>query len=247
MGVDGTEYGFEALRQTLVLAPPEATISAVTAVDTRPAARTGFDAAYWEDVLEREAAAARKGAAAILDDRGHCTALVVEGDAVQALRSACDEADATLLALGGRLSSRFLGIMLGDTANELLHDGACSVLVARPGGERWDIHWLVVGVDGSSSSLAALEEADEIAQRRGAAVQVVHARDGEEIEPGAWMERVDVWDPAHPVAALVGRSRNADLLVVGSRGLRGLAALESVSERVAHRASCSVLVVHEPA
>jgi nucleotide-binding universal stress UspA family protein len=33
------------------------------------------------------------------------------------------------------------------------------------------------------------------------------------------------------------------LLVVGSRGLQGLRSLGSVSERVAHEARCSVLVV----
>ena len=42
------------------------------------------------------------------------------------------------------------------------------------------------------------------------------------------------------------RRRDADLLVVGSRGLHGVRALGSVSERVAHRAPCSVLVVRLP-
>jgi nucleotide-binding universal stress UspA family protein len=35
----------------------------------------------------------------------------------------------------------------------------------------------------------------------------------------------------------------AALIVMGSRGRTGLAALGSVSERVAHRAGCSVLIV----
>jgi nucleotide-binding universal stress UspA family protein len=48
-----------------------------------------------------------------------------------------------------------------------------------------------------------------------------------------------------PVRALVGASGIADLVVVGSRGLHGLKALRSVSERVAHQAECSVLVVRE--
>jgi nucleotide-binding universal stress UspA family protein len=48
---------------------------------------------------------------------------------------------------------------------------------------------------------------------------------------------------AAPVAALVEAAACADLLIVGSRGLHGLRALGSVSERVAHAASCSVLVV----
>jgi len=47
----------------------------------------------------------------------------------------------------------------------------------------------------------------------------------------------------HPVRALVDASRDADLVIVGSRGLRAFEALGSVSERVAHQAECSVLVV----
>jgi nucleotide-binding universal stress UspA family protein len=52
--------------------------------------------------------------------------------------------------------------------------------------------------------------------------------------------------PDDPVKALVTASADADLLVVGSRGLHGLKALGSVSERVAHQAHCSTLVVRAP-
>jgi nucleotide-binding universal stress UspA family protein len=51
---------------------------------------------------------------------------------------------------------------------------------------------------------------------------------------------------AKPVDALLDAARGADLLVVGSRGLTGVRALGSISERVAHRAGCSVLVVRGP-
>ena len=37
----------------------------------------------------------------------------------------------------------------------------------------------------------------------------------------------------------------ADLLVLGSRGLHGLKSLGSVSERVAHQALCSTLIVRD--
>ena len=40
---------------------------------------------------------------------------------------------------------------------------------------------------------------------------------------------------------------DGDLLVVGSRRLHGMKALGSVSERVAHRAPCSTLIVRERA
>ena len=49
--------------------------------------------------------------------------------------------------------------------------------------------------------------------------------------------------PGHAVAELVAASDSADLVVVGSRGLHGLKALGSVSERVANQARSSVLVV----
>jgi nucleotide-binding universal stress UspA family protein len=52
---------------------------------------------------------------------------------------------------------------------------------------------------------------------------------------------------ARPVDALVVASEHADLVVVGSRGVTGIRALGSVSERVGHEARSSVLVVREPA
>jgi nucleotide-binding universal stress UspA family protein len=45
-----------------------------------------------------------------------------------------------------------------------------------------------------------------------------------------------------PVHALVAASAESDLIVVGSRGLHGVKALGSVSERVAHQATCSTLI-----
>jgi nucleotide-binding universal stress UspA family protein len=45
------------------------------------------------------------------------------------------------------------------------------------------------------------------------------------------------------VNVLAAASESADLVVVGSRGLHGLKALGRVSERVAHQARSSVLVV----
>jgi nucleotide-binding universal stress UspA family protein len=248
VGVDGTDWGFEALRQTLVLAPAEGSaVHAVIALDTSPAARAGFDSAHWVEVLIEEATTARGTATSILGGRPDSTARVARGGPLHVLRSARDETDATLLALGGRHSSRFLGIVMGDTATELLHDGTCSVLVARPqAGGTWKPESVVVGLAGSDSALAALATTNELATRLGATVEVVSATGDESTPPdSAWADKVTNWDPAHPVAALVQRSREADLIVVGSRGLHGLRALGSISERVAHQARCSVLVVHQ--
>jgi nucleotide-binding universal stress UspA family protein len=51
---------------------------------------------------------------------------------------------------------------------------------------------------------------------------------------------------AEPVRALVVASANADLVVVASRWLHGLKSVRSVSERVAHEARCSTLIVRPP-
>jgi nucleotide-binding universal stress UspA family protein len=52
-----------------------------------------------------------------------------------------------------------------------------------------------------------------------------------------------------PSAVLVDESREADLLVVGSRGLGGFGGLllGSVSQQCAHHASCPVVIVRAPA
>jgi nucleotide-binding universal stress UspA family protein len=249
VGVDGTDWGFEALRQALVLAPKEnPVLRAVTALDTAPAVRTGFHAAHFAELLANEAEETRDAAEAIIAGRKGCEARVVHGKPVDVLRRERDESQATLMALGGRRSSRFLGIMLGDTGTELVHDAACSVLLACPADDRpWQPRKIVVGFDGSTYARAALRTAEELARAFSGAVEVVAATGGKPVErDAAWSERVDTWDPAHPVAALVEGSRAVDLVVVGSRGVHGLRALGSVSERVAHQAHCTALLVHEP-
>ena len=248
VGVDGTDWGFEALRQALVLASTEdSVVHAVTALDTAPAIHGGFHAAHLAALLENEAEEARETAERILESREGLSARVVRGRPVDVLRRERDELRATLVALGGRRSSRFLGIMLGDTGTQLVHDATCSVLLAYPADNGpWRPRRIVVGVDGSTYALAALRTAEELANAHGGMLEVVSATGGKSIERDAtWADRVEAWDAAHPVAALGERSRSADLVVVGSRGVHGIRAIGSVSERVAHQAHCTALVVHE--
>ena len=247
VGVDGTDYGFAALRQALAMIPPSATLCAVTALDASAAVLSGYNMAHWSALLEEEAEQARAKATEITEGRSNCSTAVVRGDAKAVLRAACSEHDATLLALGGRSSSRFLGILVGETATTFLHESPCSVLLARQQGQAWHPRRIVVGLDGSESSLAALAIADDLAARLGSIVKVVSSTGGKLLDrDGAWTDRVDTWDPGHPVVGLLDRSLHADLVIVGARGLHGVRALGSVSERVAHRAYCSVLVVHGP-
>lgn len=205
-----------------------------------------MDASRFADVVREQAERARADAERSLAGRAEATTTLVEGAAQAVIRREIESFAPTVVALGGRNRSRFLGALLGETASMLLHDASTSVLLARParGGGGWTPSRVVVGVDGSGPSLAALAAADEIVGRLGGELSVVAARGGKPIDDDpAWAGRVTDWAPDAAHHALRERSATADLVVVGSRGAHGVKALGSVSERVAHGAQCSVLVV----
>ena len=104
VGVDGTDWGFEALHQALVLAPDKnATLRAVTALDTAPAIHTGLHAGHFAELLTSEADVARSKAETIIGGRDGCDARVVRGKPVDVLRGERDDVNATLGGLPGWL------------------------------------------------------------------------------------------------------------------------------------------------
>jgi nucleotide-binding universal stress UspA family protein len=143
-----------------------------------------------------------------------------------------------------------MGAALGGVATMLLHDAPTSVLVARPPFDPATFpSRVVVGFDGSDSGLRALSVAARLCEDRSSDLTVVIATrdvgiDLDELVVQAAPHEVRI-DRHRPVEALIEAASRADLLVVGSRGVGGLRALGSVSERVAHRAASSVLVVRD--
>jgi nucleotide-binding universal stress UspA family protein len=143
--------------------------------------------------------------------------------------------------------------------------------IVRPGPR--DRERIVAGVDGSESSARALRWAIDDARTRGATVQAVHAWDVpyslsfaaavdwaaferaarqllDQAIDTALGDTTDV--PVDRVLAsgsaadvLLGAAKGADLVVAGSRGVGGFRGLllGSVSQQVAHHASCPVVVV----
>lgn len=134
---------------------------------------------------------------------------------------------------------------------------------------------IVVGVDGSSHSLGALRHAAEIGELLDIDVIAIRAwgpqtnYQGFSVGPSDMREEAEfgveeaitrafanrppdrvtgVIREGDAVDVLIAESHPDDLLVVGSRGHAGIAAvvLGSVSARCAERAQCPVLVYHAP-
>ena len=243
VGIDGTEAGFEACRQSARLADQQAAVEAVAVVHLGPAVAAALDAAHMVDVLERDAEEALDRAIAILGGRAHKRYL--DGFVASALRDELESFGASLVALGTHGHHRSTEILLGGVAGEILHTAPCSVLIARPCPIATFPRTVVVGHDGSPQADGALAVARRLEARFGSTIRVLVALDGKHVDRERILRDAPAAEvlPGKPVNALVEAARNADLLVVGSRGLHGLRALGSVSECVAHEASCSTLVV----
>lgn len=245
VGFDGSPAAERALIAALALRAPAGAFRSVTVAETHYAARTGMDAAAWAAELRAEAQTARERAAALLDGQERAEAVVATGHASEALLAAAAAFDADLVAVGSRGTGRLAGVLLGSVATSIVHDARCSVLVAQGSREISSRPGLVVvGIDGSASSAEAAAVAEALASATGAEVRPVTAVGGR--KPVA--EEMDLpgdIDTRPPVEALVDASRSADLVIVGSRGVTGLAALGSVAERVAHQADCPVLIVRD--
>lgn len=244
VGVDGTKESLDACRQVAQLAEQQTALEAAVVSLFPPAAASALGVDDLAERLERTASSALLAAAQILGPRAELRRL--EGLTVEALLGEVKRIQATLLAIGTEDHPRLQEIVLGGAAGELLHQAPCAVLIARPVPDTTTFpHEIVVGIDGSDEAERAFEAARNLATRRHSRLRSVVAHGGKHVDLARVTRRHRNAEDlaAAPVPALVEAASCADLLVVGSRGLHGLRALGSVSERVAHQATCSVLVV----
>jgi nucleotide-binding universal stress UspA family protein len=246
VGIDGSPESLEAARQAAVLARPDAPLTLVAAWRPPAAVLTPMPALPVgpgsDQVLEK---AAREALEQAKSQFPSARARVRRGAPTHVLLDEAHDIAATLVAVGSHGHRRATGMVFGSTATELVHSAPSSVLVARAGARRYPDR-IAVGVDGSPASARAFAAARHVAERFGAELDVVVA-EGDDLVDLAAISAI-AGDGFHvldddPVTVLKAAADNADLLVVGSRGLRGLRALGSVSERVAHGAASSVLVV----
>jgi nucleotide-binding universal stress UspA family protein len=174
--------------------------------------------------------------------------------------------DAELVVVGSRGLGGVRGLLVGSVSAAVAAHAPCPVVVvhphrdgtaypARPTGR------VVVGVDGSEASTAAIRFALQEAARRHIGVTAVHAtmptRQHPSLSaPADIVEQIRSLFPgadlhtklvhSHPAQALIDESAGAELVVVGSRGRGGFAGmlLGSVSQAVLQHAGCPVAVVH---
>lgn len=244
-GVDGTREGLEAVRQARRLLAPAGELVLVGVFDPGTAVHAGWAASdILEQLREEEVnalAVARRVAAGSLTE-----ALLVEGVPWSSIIETARAYDVDLVAVGTHERSRTSGIVTGSVTTYVLHEAPCSVLVARQTELLEEFpRSIVAGFDGSDGAREALSVARDLAEESAAELMVVASAGEHELALDPIREHAPdaVIDHRPPVEALVAASEDADLLVVGSRGLLGFAALGSVSERVAHQARSSVLVL----
>ncbi|MEO3773861.1 universal stress protein [Micromonospora sp. B9E7] len=176
-------------------------------------------------------------------------------------------AEAGLLVLGSRGHGGFGGLLAGSTAVSVAAHAHCPVVVVREGTAGGPDGPVAVGVDGSDPSLVALGFAAERAAQRQVPLRVLHAwtpgpggAAGVPDERAAVEQAVEPWRrtfteldvtvdlvAGSPAAMLIEASRDARLVVVGSRGRGGLAGmlLGSVSQQLIQHTHCPVAVVRE--
>jgi nucleotide-binding universal stress UspA family protein len=252
VGVDRSPASAEAARQAAVLTADGGALTVLSAWILPPPTIGVVSPDWSRDPDEGAYQAAAEDAIALATNAlagPRPTTKTAHGFAWEELLREAAATEATMIVVGSHGHRRMQGIVMGSTATEIVHRASCSVLVARLAGERFPGR-VVVGIDGSRESAAAYEVARVIADRFEAQLWPVVAHGGNGADKDAVARVVDYHhedSPDEPVRALVAASADADLVIVGSRGLHGLKALESVSERVAHQAHCSTLIVRDGA
>jgi nucleotide-binding universal stress UspA family protein len=253
-GIDGCRPASEAARQAARLAAPAGHVK-LLAITWHEGAGPTSRATIATPHLSRALADAE---AQVIELGAQAVGVTVEAeDVAHALLARA--ADHDLLVVGCHCSSRAEGMLLGSNASAALHRARTPVLVARrpPGPSEFPTA-ILIALSPDGSERAVTEAAVRIARAHHARTAIVAPRDeeapGSRAAVAAAVEalaaatgeeplRLPDGDPAHHTIPHAAAEFGASLIVMGSRALTGVHALGSVSERVAHTAPCSVLVM----
>lgn len=199
----------------------------------------------------------------------------VTGSAIQTLLDRSK--DARMLVVGSRGLGAFRSSLLGSVSTALAMHAHCPVAVIRDArvSATPDAGSVVVGIDGSATSVHAIGIAFDQASKRGVELVAVHAwmdtsqfalegtdwQIAEDTEAAVFSESLAGWHDQYPdvgvrrvlvkdrpVRQLLEESATAQLLVVGSHGRGGFAGmlLGSTSRALLHTAECPIIVARVP-
>ena len=254
-GVDGSRSAFEAVRQAGALAGIATTIEMVAV--TYEVGSGPVDYALLTH--ERAEQALHKATDLLKGTPARVVTRTLRGNPPwKALIEQSQHADLLVIARHGH--SRGGGMAYGSNATNLIHRGRIPLLVAAepPSGQAFPGR-ILVAADGPGHPEDAVRVAGHIAafapdsditllrldwSRR--AKRPAIAQSIAEVTELVGTEPVEIIVGGTPQRRIpeYAEREGASLVVMGTRGLTGLHALRSVSERVAHEAPCSVLIVH---
>jgi nucleotide-binding universal stress UspA family protein len=253
-GVDGSPSALEGVRQAGALASANTTILLIAVTDEWG---TGLDAGALLSKRRAEEALAQ-ATAELAVSPARVIAQSIYGNPPYAML--LDEAArADLLVVGRHSRSRAGGILIGTTATTVLHEAKVPVLVAvRPEEGLTFPARILVAADGPDHPEHAIELAGQISgltdaditllrvdwSRRAKRPEIAQAVAGLRETTNKEPFEILVGGTPHHVICDYAQREGASLVITGSRGVTGVRALRSVSERVAHECGCSVLVIH---
>lgn len=188
------------------------------------------------------------------------------------LLEVAEREDADLVVVGPRGQGGFASLHIGSLAHHLAHHTRRPLAIVPAPGAQSGIEHILVGVDGSEGSAAAVRWCAGMAVAAKADVLAVYAFEPfvewvPETDPRSWHQRVEreisewvaplrsasvpvrtmIIKDVHPVAALTSaiEDQRIDLAVVGSRGVGGFSGLRlgRVPVQLVHHTQIPVVLV----
>ena len=277
VGYDGSPSSIRAVRWALDTATDhEGTVRVLACYDPIPTAEPWFGMLPPPDPTAIAADAERRVAEIVagLPPRPGVTVEHHASVGPPALRLVEESVGADLLVVGNTGHRTIDAWRLGSVAYGVARHAPCPVVLVPDVDAPTPFGRIVVGVDGSPASTAALTWACEEADDRDAELFVVHvwdyayatelgsptARDLTRVDAALQLEASvrlarhlrrgpveDILVEGSPATELIAGSRRADLVVLGTRGRSAVRAalFGSVSHTVAAKAACPVVLVRD--